>query len=137
MQSLDKIGRGKFSNISVPTTTTYQSLVAIKEAIDVAAGWKTPDLSGTQLVRRQRQKNWDLTGEPFRRTASSEIRKKQSGAIQDLNVTGSSWVKSPNFVSRNSLSRVDVDDDDDDNDGDDKDGDDLISSFALQGLGRE
>ncbi|EKX48211.1 hypothetical protein GUITHDRAFT_105818 [Guillardia theta CCMP2712] len=103
--SLDKISRTKFSNISAPTTTTYQSLVAIKEAIDVAAGWKTPDLSGTQLVRRQRQKNWDLTGEPFRRVTSNEIRKKNLDPIKDLNVTGSSWVKSPNLASRNSFSR--------------------------------
>ena len=118
---MDKISRTKFSNVSVPTTTTYQSLVAIKEAIDVAAGWKTPDLSGTQvrqveslrlvsdsefqLVRRQRQKNWDLTGEPFRRVTSNELKRKKVDPIKDLNVTGSSWVKSPNLVSRNSFSR--------------------------------
>jgi hypothetical protein len=42
-----EIGRG--------VGTGYVSLVALKDAIDTVADWRTPELSGTQYVTRMRR----------------------------------------------------------------------------------
>jgi len=55
----------------------YQTLVAVKNAVDTTAGWRTPPLSGTQMVRRQSSLVRNKDGRPANTTADKKSQGKK------------------------------------------------------------